>query len=54
MRKYRVVWDDHAEKSLREISDFIKKKSPTAAKHVRKTLLKLGAGLQTMPGAICN
>jgi plasmid stabilization system protein ParE len=49
MKSYRVVWDDDAKKSLREISDFIKKNSPTAARHVRKTLLKLGNGLQRMP-----
>lgn len=49
MKSYRVVWDNEAIKSLREISDYIKKDSPTAARRVRKTLLKLGEGLQRMP-----
>jgi plasmid stabilization system protein ParE len=49
MKSYRVIWDDDAKRSLREIFDYIKRGSPTAAKHVRKTLLKIVEGLQQMP-----
>jgi plasmid stabilization system protein ParE len=46
---YRVIWDEKAKESLKEITLFIKEESPTAAKKVRTELLKLTASLNKMP-----
>ncbi len=49
MKLYRVIWDSKAKEALKAITLFIKEESPTAAKKVRRELLKLTASLKHMP-----
>ena len=49
MKKYRVVIPLTAKDSLREILEFIKKDSPSAAEKVRKKLLDTAKGLSVSP-----
>ena len=49
VKLYRVIWDNRAKESLKAITLFINEESPTAAKKVRKELLKLTASLKKMP-----
>ncbi len=44
-----VRWDDSALESLRDIHEFIKIDSPSAANKVRKSLLSLARGLGKFP-----
>ncbi|GAB5524530.1 MAG: hypothetical protein Roseis2KO_24020 [Roseivirga sp.] len=48
-KTYSVVWDVKAKEALKEIFDYIKDDSPSAAKKVRITLLQLAASLRTYP-----
>ncbi len=49
MKHYPVIVAPLAKKSLKEITTYIKKDSPSAARHVRRTIIALMETLGTHP-----
>lgn len=49
MKNYTVVWSPKANKSLRNIYDFILSNSPQGAKNVVKELVQVSQTLQKLP-----
>ena len=47
--KIKVVWDNKAKQSLKEIYRYIKKDSPRAAAKVRNAIAKLAGSLNVFP-----
>lgn len=46
---YKVIWDDEAKMSLKEIISYIRKQSPNAADKVKQGIIRLASSLNKFP-----